>query len=97
MQLKFVEEKAVRGLMYVSIAIVALLVISVVGSILYRGIPVLTWEMVSQVPSGGFYIGGEGGFLNAIVGSLLIVVVSTAIGLAIVLTLLLGARLFGLY
>lgn len=83
MQLKFIEEKAVRTLMYVSIAVVAFLVVSVVGSILRRGIPVLSWEMVSQVPSGGFYIGGEGGFLNAIVGSLLIVVVSTAIGLAI--------------
>jgi phosphate transport system permease protein len=80
MQLKFIEEKAVRVLMYVSIAVVAFLVVSVVGSILRRGIPVLSWEMVSQVPSGGFYIGGEGGFLNAIVGSLLIGVVSTATG-----------------
>lgn len=83
MQLKFVEEKIARGLMLASIAAVALLVVSVVGSILMRGLPVLSWEMVSQIPSGGFYIGGEGGFLNAIVGSLLIVVVSTGIGLLI--------------
>lgn len=83
MQLKFVEEKIARGLMLASIAAVALLVVSVVGSILMRGLPVLSWEMVSQIPSGGFYIGGEGGFHNAIVGSLLIVVVSTGIGLLI--------------
>ncbi len=83
MQLKFVEEKIARGLMLASVAAVALLVVSVVGSILMRGLPVLSWEMVSQIPSGGFYIGGEGGFLNAIVGSLLIVVVSTGIGLLI--------------
>ena len=37
--------------------------------------------MVSQLPSGGFYIGGEGGFLNAIVGSVLIVGASSILGL----------------
>lgn len=39
--------------------------------------------MVSQLPSGGFYLGGKGGFLNAIVGSLYIVGGSTLLGLLI--------------
>lgn len=43
----------------------------------------LSWEMVSQLPSGGFYPGGKGGFLNAIVGSLYIVGGSTLLGLLI--------------
>lgn len=42
-------------------------------------------QMVSEVPSGGFFIGGKGGFLNAIVGSLYIVGGSTILGLLIAL------------
>lgn len=81
--MRFVEEKIFKILMVLSVVAVAFFVVSVIGSILMRGLPVLTWDMVSTVPSGDFYNGGEGGFLNAIVGSLYIVVASTLIGLAI--------------
>ena len=72
-KIPFYEEKIAKGLMYLSVLIVVYCVVSVVGAILQRGIPVLSWEMVSEVPGGGFFIGGKGGFLNAIVGSLYIV------------------------
>jgi phosphate transport system permease protein len=39
--------------------------------------------MVTKLPGGGFYVGKEGGILNAIVGSLMIVFGSTVLGLAI--------------
>ena len=39
--------------------------------------------MVCKIPGGGFYIGKEGGLLNAIVGSIFIVLGSTALGLLI--------------
>lgn len=81
--MRFVEEKIFRVLMIASVVVVAFFVLSVIGSILWRGVPVLTWEMITEVPSGGFYIGGEGGFLNAIVGSLYIVLASTLIGLIV--------------
>lgn len=81
--MRFLEEKIFKILMVASVVVVAFFVVSVIGCILWRGLPVLTWEMITQVPSGGFYIGGEGGFLNAIVGSLYIVVASTLIGLVI--------------
>lgn len=81
--MRFVEEKVFKVLMVLSVAVVAFFVISVIGSILWRGVPVLTWVMITSVPSGGFYIGGEGGFLNAIIGSLYIVLASTLIGLVI--------------
>lgn len=35
-----------------------------------KGLPALTWAMVTQVPQGGFYLGKGGGVLNAILGSL---------------------------
>lgn len=81
--MRFLEEKIFRVLMVGSVIVVAFFVVSVIGCILWRGLPVLTWDMIVSVPSGGFYIGGEGGFLNAIVGSLYIVVASTLIGLIV--------------
>lgn len=81
--MRFIEEKIFRVLMVLSVVVVAFFVFSVIGSILWRGLPVLTWDMITSVPSGGFYIGGEGGFLNAIIGSLYIVLASTLIGLII--------------
>lgn len=58
-----------------------------VGSILYtiikNGSVALSWEMISSLPGGGFYIGREGGVLNAIIGSFYIVGASTIIGLLV--------------
>lgn len=39
--------------------------------------------MVSSLPGGGIYIGKEGGFLNAIVGSVYVVAASTFLGLLV--------------
>jgi phosphate transport system permease protein len=39
-------------------------------TVLIKGLPFLTLEMVTQVPKGGYYLGKGGGILNAIVGSL---------------------------
>lgn len=81
--MKHIEETIFKALMWLSLAIVAGGVASVLWSIFSKGLPVLTWEMVSELPGSGFYIGKEGGFLNAIVGSLYIVLGATAIGLAV--------------
>ena len=44
-----------------------------------RGLPALSWEMLTQSPQGGFYLGKGGGILNAIVGSLYLAVGATAL------------------
>jgi len=81
--MRFIEEKIFKVLMVLA----TLLVFAFVGNILYtiveRGLPALNWDMITKLPSGGFYIGGEGGLLNAIVGSLYIVGASTLLGLLI--------------
>jgi len=69
--------------MWLSLLLVAVFVVSVLWTIFSKGLPVLTWEMVTTVPGSGFYIGGDGGFLNAIVGSLYIVAGATVVGLII--------------
>ncbi|MBN1993382.1 MAG: phosphate ABC transporter permease PstA [Anaerolineae bacterium] len=42
----------------------------ILATILWRGLPALNLAMLTQTPKGGYYLGKEGGILNAIVGSL---------------------------
>jgi len=64
------EEVFFKTLMKLSLFIIVASLLMILGVQLYKGLPSLTWEMISQVPGGGFYFGEEGGILNAIVGSL---------------------------
>jgi len=57
--------------------------IYIVGTIFFKGLPSLTWDMITKVPGGGFYLGKEGGVLNAIVGSVYIIFGALTISLVI--------------
>lgn len=81
--MRFIEERIFKVLMVLATLAVFGFVGNIIYTILSRGLPALNWDMITQLPSGGFYIGGEGGVLNAIVGSLYIVSASTLLGLAI--------------
>ena len=59
-----------KSLMVLSLIVVAGSLGLILWTIIARGLPSLTWEMVSQSPKGGFYMGKGGGVLNAILGSL---------------------------
>jgi len=59
-----------------------------------RGLPAMSWDMVTKIPSGGFYLGKEGGLLNAIVGSLLLVIGSTALGLMIAIPIVIYINVY---
>lgn len=80
---KKIKENIAKFLMWLSMAIVVVLVVSVVWTVFSKGAKAMSWDMVSKLPGGGFYIGKEGGFLNAIVGSLMIVGASTVLGLIV--------------
>ena len=64
-----VVEVFVKGLMFVSFVIVAACLGLILWTVVSKGLPALTWSMVSQTPKGGFYMGKDGGVLNAIIGS----------------------------
>ena len=83
MKLKYIEEKIAKSFMAISIVVVFAFVASIIYVILQRGLPSLSWDMISKIPEGGYYNGGGGGILNAIMGSLYIVVGSIILGLAI--------------
>lgn len=55
----------------------------IVGTIFFKGIPYMNLDMLTKTPGGGFYIGKEGGVLNAIVGSLYVAGGATLLGLLI--------------
>ncbi len=67
---RHILEAFVKGLMIFSLIVVAFSLGSILFTILIRGLPSLTWSMITQSPKGGFYMGREGGVLNAIIGSL---------------------------
>jgi len=64
------EEKIFKGLMIASLAIVLVALSSIVVVVALRGLPALKLSMLVETPKGGYYLGGEGGIANAIVGSL---------------------------
>jgi phosphate transport system permease protein len=63
------EELFFKGLMILSSIIIGGILIFILYVIFRKGFSSLSWDMISKVPSGGFYLGKEGGILNAIVGS----------------------------
>src|SRR5512133_1931791 len=80
---KELEEKLFKGLMLLSLAIVVSSFFAVLIVIVWNGLPGLTFSMITETPQGSFYLGGEGGILNAIVGSLYLGLASTALATVI--------------
>jgi phosphate transport system permease protein len=64
-----VEEAFFRGLMLLSFLLVAGGLGVILVTVIVRGLPALNWAMLTQTPQGGYYLGKEGGILNAILGS----------------------------
>jgi phosphate transport system permease protein len=81
--LKKTEEIFFKVVMIFCTAIIVLALFVIIISILSKGIPSLSWEMISQTPKGGFYFGREGGILNAIIGSLYLSLGATFLALII--------------
>lgn len=69
MNRKSFEEQFFRRLTQLTTFLLFVVLTWIIATILYRGIPAMSWDMITQVPQGGFYFGKEGGVLNAIVGS----------------------------
>ena len=63
------EENFFKYLSAVASILIILVLIHIVYSIIAKGASALSWEVLTQEPKGGFYMGGGGGILNAIAGS----------------------------
>jgi phosphate transport system permease protein len=69
-QRRHLVEAFMKTAMRISLFIVAGSLGLILWTIVTRGLPALTLDMITRVPEGGFYMGKEGGVLNAIMGSL---------------------------
>jgi phosphate transport system permease protein len=78
-----IEELFFTWLMRISMASAALVLLLILLVITRRGLASLSWEMISQPPQAGFYLGGGGGILNAIMGSLYLAGGATILALII--------------
>lgn len=76
------EESIFRALMILSLALVAGSLGLILAVIVIRGLPALNLSMLVSVPQGGYYLGKEGGILNAILGSIVLGLGATLLAIA---------------
>ena len=93
-RIKGLEEKIFKTLMMAATLVIVISLFMIIVAVVKRGLPAMSWDMVSKIPGGGFYIGKEGGLLNAIVGSLYIVIGSIFLGLLFSLPIVLYINLY---
>lgn len=87
---ELVMQVLMRGAMLLVLGTLGL----IVWTILTRGLPALSWEIISQTPKGGFYMGKGGGVLNAILGSVYIGLGSTLLAIMISLPVALALNTY---
>src|SRR6478735_4626890 len=88
------EEKVFRALSFLFTAIIIFVLVQIIWTIAKKGIPALSWQIVSQEPKGGFYFGKEGGILNAIAGSFYLAVSATIVAFVISLPVALFLNIY---
>lgn len=76
---KYIVEKIMKVLMVVAVFSVFAFVVSIIWTIFVKGISSISWDMITKVPGMNWNTENDGGFLNAILGSLLVVVPATII------------------
>ena len=93
---RHLEETIFKFLMLLSFSIVAASLGYILIAVLVKGLPAVSWAMLTQSPEGGYYLGKGGGILNAIVGSLYLAGGGTLLGLLISLPLALFMQVYAM-
>jgi len=91
---KKLEEAFVKVLMIGSAAAVLGSLVLILATVVWRGLPALNLAMLTQTPKGGYYLGKEGGILNAIVGSLYLAGGATVLALLVGLPIAIYLQLY---
>lgn len=81
--MKFLEEKIFKMIMICAAVLILGTLIYIIGTVFYKGLPALNLDMITKLPGGGFYLGKEGGVLNAIAGSVYIILGALAISIVL--------------
>jgi len=88
------EERIFKGLMIFSTGFILIILAIIIYSIFEKGIRSVSWEVLTSVPSGGYYYGKGGGILNAILGSLALAAGATILSFIIGLPVALYINVF---
>jgi len=80
-QRRHLVETFMKFIMRVSLFVVTGALGLILFIILVRGLPALSWDMVTKIPEGGYYMGKGGGILNAIIGSLYLAIGGTILAM----------------
>jgi len=89
-----IEEAFFKGLMHISTVIVIGSLLLIIGTIIWKSLPALKLSMITQTPKGGYYLGKEGGILNAIVGSLYLALGATILAIFLSLPVVLYLNMY---
>src|SRR5512139_2421719 len=95
LQRRHLVELFFKTIMRVSLIVVAAALGLILWTVVSRGLPAMSWRMVSDVPHGGFYMGKEGGILNAILGSIYLAIGATLLAIVISLPIALYLKAYG--
>ena len=94
MKRRKIEESLFKALMMGSTLMVLGSLALILATVIWRGLPALNLAMLTQTPKGGYYLGKEGGILNAIVGSLYLAGGATILSLAMSLPIALYMQVY---
>ena len=78
-------EAGFKSILLASVILVVAILSIILMTILWKSLPALKLSMILQTPGTGYYLGQQGGILNAIVGSLEVSLGATLIALIIAL------------
>lgn len=94
MDKRLLEEKLFKALMVISMLVVAGSLLLILATVFIKGAGALSLDMLTKTPKGGFYIGKDGGILNAIAGSLVLSLGASILAIIISLPLALYMNLY---
>ncbi len=66
---KKIEEWIFKSISFIATYSVVLILLYLLIVVFKKGIGAISWEIIFSMPEGGYYFGGGGGILNAIIGS----------------------------
>jgi len=93
-RIRMLEEQFFRLLMKGATLVILAFLVSIIYTIVHKGVRYMSLEMITKVPEGGFYIGKGGGILNAIAGTVYIAGGATMLGLMISIPIVLFLNLY---
>ena len=89
-----IEESVAKIFMVVATICILLVLLSILVTVFVKGLPAMNLDMITKTPEGGFYLGKEGGILNAIVGSLLLAGGASLVAIFVSLPIVLYLNVF---